>query len=269
MSWGRQLAKIWCNYVPPSRPSISEIGIYTKYLRDLQNNLNRKIDLLILGSTVEFMDWGYEQCLNTTVIDFSRDYHLVSKNGIRYKNLKERFVHKRWQDMDFDNKFDIVIGDLIVGNLKSSEINEVLKKISNALTTKGIFMTKSIFRDENKKIEPIEKIIDRYYVENYKSHPFTSIIYDVVMSCMDTKKEILDFKLMYSEFHKLKKNDIFKKEIFSFFDTLGWKEDIKFNFYIPTFKKWEHMIVNHFNGYKKEYGEDIYSSDIPIYIIYK
>ena len=45
--------------------------------------------------------------------------------------------------------------------------------------------------------------------------------------------------------------------------------NMKFKFYIPTFEFWESMILKYFKGYKKEYGEDIYSPDIPVYIMYK
>ena len=44
--WGRELATIWTNNVAPSRPSNSEMCVYTKYLRQLQETFRRRIKIL-------------------------------------------------------------------------------------------------------------------------------------------------------------------------------------------------------------------------------
>lgn len=59
--WGKELAICWTRMVGPSRPTISELAIYTKYTRILQSNLNRRLKILILGSTPEFRDWAFKK----------------------------------------------------------------------------------------------------------------------------------------------------------------------------------------------------------------
>ncbi len=83
-TWGKELAQIWTNYLPPYRVSWSELGIYSKYLRLLQHQFNEQsLKLLILGSTSEFREWGHEEHLNVTVIDYSNDYNgVILKSGV-------------------------------------------------------------------------------------------------------------------------------------------------------------------------------------------
>jgi len=83
--WGRELATIWTNNVAPSRPSNSEMCVYTKYLRQLRETFRRRIKILILGSTPEFRDWGYEENLIIHVVDKSEDYYNTVSREIRHK----------------------------------------------------------------------------------------------------------------------------------------------------------------------------------------
>ena len=92
--WGKQLAKLWTNYLPPSRPSWSElVDVYTPYLRVLQRRKPRqRLKSLILGSTSEFRDWAYVENLQTTVIDFSCVYHYTIEQEMTYKNVTEKLT---------------------------------------------------------------------------------------------------------------------------------------------------------------------------------
>ncbi len=267
MSWGKKLAKIWLNYVPPSRPSYSEMCIYTMHLRKIQKKLKKKAELLILGSTAEFRDWGYEQFLNVTVLDFSYDYYLESSIGMRHRNLKEVLVEKKWQDMDFENKFDVIIGDLVIGNLKPKDVEDFLRKVSRALTKNGVFMTKSLFRKRGAS-KNLEEILIEYYTGYTHYHPFTKMMYDLNFSCMNNS-ELLDFQTMWKKVTDAFRAGILKKDTYDFFSKLGWQHNMKFQFYIPAIDLWESMLKKIFAGYDKRYGEDIYSYDIPVYIIYK
>lgn len=67
--WNGQLARIWTKMVGPSRPTISELAVYTKWAKIIQNNTSKRLKLLVLGSTPEFRDWGYENNFEITVMD--------------------------------------------------------------------------------------------------------------------------------------------------------------------------------------------------------
>ena len=87
--WNKNLASIWTNNVAPSRPSNAEMCVYTKYLRELQSQCGQRIKMLVLGSTPEFRDWGFEQAIDISVVDKSIEYHKCISREIRHKNIKE------------------------------------------------------------------------------------------------------------------------------------------------------------------------------------
>ena len=50
-NWDSNLALIWTKMVGPSRPTISEMAVYTRYAHKLMLKNNEKLRILILGST--------------------------------------------------------------------------------------------------------------------------------------------------------------------------------------------------------------------------
>lgn len=151
--WNRELATIWTNNVAPSRPSHSEMFVYTQYLRQLQKESNRPIKLLVLGSTPEFRDWGYDENLIVHVVDKSEEYYKTVSREIRHKNIQEHLHISSWESMSFDEQFDIIIGDLSIGNIEPNKFDDFLINIEKALAPGGLFMGKSfIWRDD----EPVK-----------------------------------------------------------------------------------------------------------------
>ena len=169
--------------------------------------------------------------------------------------------------MTFKNEFDLIVGDLVIGNLYSDEISPFLKRINDALMEGGFFMTKSFFRNENKAIKSYEEIILDYYKNGVTYHPYPQLIYDIAMCCVDKGTNLLNFKDMYKETLKVYNSGIMKDETFEKFKDLGWEKDMKYLFHIPTFKQWEKWVVEHLEIHNKEYGIDLYSKNFPIYIL--
>jgi len=266
--WNKELALLWTKNLPPCRPSWSEMAIYTKYLRIKQSQYpHRRVKLLILGSSAEFRDWGHQENMDVTIIDCCKEYHDTIEREMRHKYREERLVIQLWQEMSFENEFDIIVGDLVVGNLYPEEIPPCLQRISNALKKDGFFMTKSFFRDENKPIKSYEGVILEYYRNGITYHPYPQLIYDIAMCCVDKKTGFLNFNYMYKETLKMYESGIMKKETFEKFQHLGWEKDMKFLFYIPTFHQWENWVAKYLEIHAKEYGIDLYSKSFPIYII--
>lgn len=95
MSWNSTLALLWTRTVGPSRPTVSELAIYTKYAHKLLNNSKNRLKILILGSTPEFRDWAFEENMETTIIDYSADYNKTISREIRHKSIIEGTQRKR------------------------------------------------------------------------------------------------------------------------------------------------------------------------------
>ena len=161
--WNKDLALLWTRNLPPCRPSFSEMYIYTKYLRKKQKKYpDRKIQLLILGSSAEFRDWGHQENMNVTIIDCSEEYHNTIKREMKHKHAEETLILNRWQDMSFHKEFDLIVGDLIIGNLYPNEVPPFLERIKDALMDDGYFMTKSFFRKDLEEIKSLDRIFKDY-----------------------------------------------------------------------------------------------------------
>ena len=147
--WGKTKATLWQQFSPPSRPSSEELKIYKSIIAE------RFLDafglsVLILGSTCEFRQYFYDLGCHVTVVDNSKDYYEeISKeldNSIRLKIMtQEQTEFKFWHTIDFRNKFDIIIGDLAIGNVSPQDLDKFVEVMYKALKPNGIFIGKNLF----------------------------------------------------------------------------------------------------------------------------
>lgn len=266
--WGKELALIWTNNVAPSRPSHSEMCVYTKYLRKLQVMIRRPVSLLVLGSTPEFRDWGYEENLLINVVDKSREYYEEVSRELRHKNLKENVFFSMWEDMEFDKKFDIIVGDLSIGNVEPLKFNKFLDCISMALSNEGIFLGKSFLWSETEPVKTPKQIIAEYARSNH-IHPYTFINHQLGLYCLDKDKFSLDFGKMYQELLSLYSEGYIDDNLFSYFQNVGWNTEMKFEFFAPSQKAFINQVDKTLKFIKFENTSDVYTNVFPIYVIKK
>lgn len=266
--WNRELATIWTNNVAPSRPSHSEMCVYTRYLRQLQKELNRQIKLLVLGSTPEFRDWGYDENLIVHVVDKSEEYYKTVSREIRHKNLKETLHISFWEDMAFDEQFDIIIGDLSVGNVEPDRFDDFLANIEKALSPGGLFMGKSFIWAEDEPVKNPKQIVDEYN-SSIKIHPYTFINHQLGLYCLDKVTFLVDFGKMYKELFDLHNNGYIGDELFSFFTDVGWNTEMKFKFFSPSQELFQRKVNEHLSFITFEHTSDMYTNVFPIYVAQK
>lgn len=264
--WGKELASIWTNNVPPSRPSVEELCVYTQLLRQVQKNLSNTARLLVLGSTPEFRDWGYEENLVITVVDKSKDYYKYVSREIRHKNLKETVSFQRWEEMQFTEQFDLIIGDLSIGNTNPSEFEQFLINISKALSSNGLFVGKSFFwTEEIPVLTPVEII--REYASFWHIHPYSFINHQLGLYCLDKENSSIDFGKMYLEMKNLYDGHVIDQELFSYFTNVGWNTEMKFTFFAPRQDEFINSVNKNLSFIEFIHTKDIYSSLFPIFVI--
>lgn len=265
--WGKELANIWTNNVPPSRPSCSEMCVYTKYLRKVQEKVKRPIKLLVLGSTPEFRDWGYDEGLEIHVVDKSEDYYKQVSREIHHKNLKEQVYYSKWEDMHFSDKFDVIIGDLAIGNVEQDCFDDFLMNIRDALTDNGVFMGKSFIWDDGPVKSP-KQIVDEYR-RSIRIHPYSFINHQLGLYCLDKNSFSIDFSRMYHELEKLYLSGDIDEELFSYFQDVGWNTEMKFTFFAPSKQLFVEKVGKYLKLVEFVHTTDAYTSAFPIYIIKK
>lgn len=264
---GKKLAYLWTNNVAPSRPSCAELCVYTKYLRYLQSKItDRKIRLLVLGSTPEFRDWGFDENLDISVVDKSQSYYELISRELRHKNLKETLYIQNWEDMKFETKYDIIIGDLAIGNVNPSLFNKFLQNVNDSLTDEGFFLGKSMIWNENDTIKSPREIVSEYR-KSVRIHPYTFINHQLGLYCLDKSSYILNFSNMYNELFLLYITGELEGEIFEYFQNIGWDTEMKFKFFAPSQKIFIELVNQYLNFVKFEHTLDYYTKVFPIYII--
>lgn len=264
--WGKELANIWTNNVAPSRPSCSEICIYTHYLRKIQEKIHRPIKLLVLGSTPEFRDWGYDENLEIYVVDKSKDYYEQVSREIRHKNLKETVYYSAWEDMHFNEKFDIIIGDLSIGNIEPKKFKNFLNNIHNSLSSEGLFLGKSFIWSDDEPIKTPYQIISEYQ-NSIHIHPYTYINHQLGLYCLDKKNFTIDFEKMYRELEALYASGQISRDLFSYFQNVGWNTEMKFSFFAPSNQFFIQQVNDVLEFVKFVHTMDVFTNVFPIYII--
>ncbi len=251
--------------VGPSRPTISELAVYTKYAQQLQRSVKRKLKLLVLGSTPEFRDWGFENNFDITVLDCNEDYNKAIFREIRHKCIIEKTIIDRWQNLNSVNEYDIIVGDLVIGNIEPSELNDFLFRISKALTQNGLFLGKSFYRMADYKPKDMEQLVLEYY-DGPPWHPYSAFVYDLTLGCLD-ERNMLSFLKQYEVLLRLHEKGVLRDETFECFQGVGWEKEMKFLFHVPDLAEYEQLVERYMKIYAVEYGSDIYSPHFPLHII--
>ena len=263
--WGKELATIWTNNVAPSRPSCNEMCVYTKYLREIQYKKRQRLKLLVLGSTPEFRDWGYEENLDIYVVDKSEEYYHQVSREVRHKNLSETVFFMSWEDMKFSEKFDIIIGDLSIGNVNKSRFNDFLCNVRDSMTDDAVFLGKSFLWPEDEPIKAPKQIIEEYYA-SCRIHPYTFINHQLGLYCLDKEQYSIDFQKMYQEMATLLKSGVIEKTAFQ---NIGWNTEMKFEFFAPSQDYFASLVNKVLLFERFVHTMDVYTRVFPIYIIKK
>lgn len=265
--WNGRLALIWTKMVGPSRPTISEMAIYDKWAKRLQKITDRRLNLLVLGSTPEFRDWGFENDFNITVMDCNSDYHDEIFREIRHKCIKEQYLCCKWQDMDLEDKFDIIIGDLVIGNIPPNDLEGFIWRVSKALTKNGLFLGKSFYKKKD-YIAPTPEELIRSFYNNSPCHPYSALAYDLTINCID-KDNMLSFPKQYALLKKLNQQGVLSDDTFEYFKNVGWDCDMDFLFHVPILEEYEALLEKYLHIYAIEYGNEVYSDRFPLHIVCK
>ncbi len=266
IKWTDDVAELWEKVVPPSRPAISELNIYSEYLRNLQKELKRKVDILVLGSTTEFRDWGYENNCNVSVIDYCREYYSKISTGLKYKNNNEVVYFKKWQEMNFFNEFDIVIGDLATGNVPLTELDILFKKVHSSLRENGLFLGKSMCYNPKASCNTIESVIESYLKLNIKDHAYTHIFYQLAINYIDVETHIWNNRKMFEDLKQLYLGKKLDKDTYESLAVVG---DMNVSFTIIPFEYLLNIGKKYYELKDERFGEEAYSEYFPLYVFQK
>jgi hypothetical protein len=267
--WTAEIANIWKNYVPPCRPSRYELDVCSRFLKEMRLLHGRQIRLLILGSTTEYRDWAFEEFCDVSIIDESINYHKAISHELTHKTAVEKLYIGKWQEMLFTNEFDMVVGDLVTGNLTPKDVGNLIKRVSNALLPNGLFLTKSFFYRDNYKPRTPDEILSDYEKCSRYEDPFPINAFELTLSCTDKSNYMLHFSSMFNAIRSAFERGIISEKTFSRYTQLGWENEMKFDFYVMPLTLWEKEIMTNFSIIERSIGPYKWSINMPYYVCKK
>ena len=127
------ISKTWQKFKPPYKPSKKRIKNY----QELLNKYSQGKKVLLLGATPEIRDLLAKLKCQVTVFDLNQDV-VKAMTSLRKTKSKEKIVIGDWLTKDINEKYDVIIGDTILNNVKLKDYLPLFKRINKLLKPDGI-----------------------------------------------------------------------------------------------------------------------------------
>lgn len=285
--WDLVMADVWKNIYAPSKPSASEVEAYRTYFRYLakSNTHGNKLRALIMGSTVEFRMLAAQEGFETVVVDYNEDYYREVSKGLDPSiYYAEKLVVCDWSEMKnhpdlAPHSFDIVIGDLAIGNIKPEKLDAVFEGVYWLLRDGGCFLGKNLYSFECDTVdaETIESLIKDYFAtveEDTCQAAYEKTMYDLsVWARQSDKKNKIDFDKIYEIVQKVCK-DLGKEnsKLYEMYcgESTSFKEKMELSFYVyPIYQIAAALERAGLTLTDTDYGKDEYSHKFPLMVFRK
>lgn len=267
--WPAELATYWRSYVPPCRPSRFDLDICSAEVVRIRAFERRRPRVLILGTTNEYRDWAYEEACETTIIDSSREYHAAVSSDRRYKAAKENVLFHQWENLEEMEAYDIIVGDLVIGNVLEKDTPDLLQRIYSALTRRGVFVTKSFFYMGGEQEPRLEELAKELCAGNVLSDPFPYLAYSLTMECRNPISGMVEFGDMYRWVEDMSNRGLLPTTVLDRYAALGWGDGSKIVFQVLEVGRWEQLVEQCFDSFSKETGPYTWSPRFQTYVCRK
>jgi len=264
-TWSSDVATIWRYYVPPCRPSWFDLQVAADVVDEFRATHRRNPRLAILGSTTEYRDWAFREQLDSTIIDNSAEYHSAISAEVTHPTDEERVIFADWRWMDLEG-FDLVVGDLVSGQLPVAEISMFLSRIRSMMGHDGVFVTKSFFRrDPQPSFEELANLCRSK--SDHLGDIFPQIIYALAQYSVGDDS-ILHFERMLGVVDQLRDEQALTAAQHERLHQFGWDTNFKVHFTMPSHDFWQAQVENHFEKWEiRDEPRLPWSADIPTYVI--
>lgn len=280
LKWNAELAETWKDILPPSKPSTSEIEIYKEILKKIKENAQYpEYKALILGTTNEFREMLLEEGFSITIVDISKEYHKRIINNKPINPERENVFFCDWLNISEENKivansYDVVIGDLAIGNIAPEKLNDFINQINYVLKPKGFFLGKTVFKFNSIRYTQADIIsIFNNIFENQIDHQklYEKTMYPLTLFSAD-KNHRINFPAIYDNVESIKKRfTSVNDSVFDIYvgENTSFKDKMKLDFYVYPIKNFLFNCLDSFYISDIKYGNDLYSKEFPLVILKK
>jgi hypothetical protein len=261
--WDKHIASDWEWVGPPSRPSLSELLVYEKYMVTLPRNSR----IMILGSTAELRDMCFLHRLKTVVVDYDADTFHVLGGHLRHPEMAE-FVNCDWRDVEFVEEFDAVIGDLALNMMPVAEQETVLSRVAASLVAGGLFVHRSWVHlpAERGSGSTLEEVVSR----ESETGPYANHFYSLAMPLIThfrSADATIDFQDLLGSLRSLFKQGLIDADVLDEFER-PWNNYHLLN-WVPDMKEHRACLGKYFDHLETGHGSDPYRETCPIFALRK
>ncbi|MFA6988447.1 MAG: class I SAM-dependent methyltransferase [Candidatus Gastranaerophilaceae bacterium] len=161
-NWNKSI-EFWPYYTSPFRPSKNDVEIYSNYINKIKNK-----KALVLGATPEIRE--ILSLLNYKVVVVDASLNMIREMlslGYKINTKNEKWIVNNWLKLVSifkDEKFDIIIGDLVLRNIDYKKQEKFLFNVSEVLNEGGLFVTRIHYRKKNNisSDKIVEKVFNNY-----------------------------------------------------------------------------------------------------------
>lgn len=201
-SW--DYAEVWSKFPVLARPSEEELAYLEMEIKKFGKNSN----LLILGSTIEYRSLCKRLGIVPYVADFDKSIYDVLTNYSEEKFEKENFSKIDWLDIDYINKFDVIVGHRPYNVIGKNVLDKFFQRMYQALTPNGVFYCKGNVLDKNHR-DKLENLVAEWAFKPNRQYPlFSYIEVEFYFHCADK-----DGYVDYPKARKIAKTWIEKNKI--------------------------------------------------------
>lgn len=280
LKWSAELAETWKDILPPSKPSTSEIEIYNEILKKIKENAQYPVyKALILGTTNEFREMLLKEGFSITIVDNSEEYHKRTTKDTPLNQEREKVIFCDWLNISKNNKivansYDVVIGDLAIGNVTPEKLNDFINQIEYVLKPKGFFLGKTVFEFNSIRYTraDILNIFKKFFEKQTDQQKlYEKTMYPLTLFSTDENHKI-NFPAIHSNVELIKEDfENIDSSVFDIYigENTSFKDKMKLDFFVYPIKNFLSSCLDKFYISDIKYGTDLYSKEFPLIILRK
>lgn len=262
--WSSSVASQWGLFLPPTRPSISELAVIEKYLLSLAKK-KKRFKVAILGSTPEYRDLCQEYGIEYRCIEYAKSNFVTLRNFMRHKDTDDRVMISDWRHMAFKERFDCFLGDLATTVTPVRDHDAMFSQIEKHAVKGALILLKTILRPSTAHLS--HKDIFRLYRKKYRHlNPFAAVWYEVMLAEYDFSADTMDCQISLAALRASLQKKILTQYEFEEFEK-RWTALGNFKMNIPLKKAFLKKAKKYFTLHTLESGADWYHAHAPIVVL--
>lgn len=263
--WNNSVASQWGIFLPPARPSISELAVIERALLSSRKK-RRDFKVAILGSTPEYRDLCLTYGFDFRCIDYNRiNFSILQQFMLHRDDPKRNLTVADWRIMRLNERFDFVMGDLATTVVPVTDHDAVFRSIRRLCKPFARILLKVPLR-KNDLHNTHADIFKLFRQERKHLQPFAAVWHEILLADYDFNTDSINCLTSLARLRVSYRKGIITKLEFDSFRT-RWLALGDFSMNIPLRRKYLHTLSPYFKVLQTTSGTDWYRSYAPILIL--